>query len=382
MQKNNIVGRGLGQMMQRPLRTIANFIPRPLRRGMFVLFQRGGGDSRALRPMYFTTEDDIRAAYRIFLQRPLTDDELRFWTENFLHRGLPLHEFSVRFRGLPEVRARLESLGQPKLVPVPAWGFRMYASEGDVFVGKAIADSGEWEPHVCAELLSHLQEGMCFVDVGANIGFFSLLVAKRVGETGKVVAIEPNRENAALLRRSIEWNDLANIHVVEKAASDKHAQFTLHPDSASTLSLLVDDRSSASYAASWVNAHATPSSPTATAGYVVDAVPLDDLLANEQRIDVIKIDTDGHDDQVLRGMTRIIAKFHPIIFSEFYPKGYADISGGTATAYLDQLFASSYIVKSLSPLPDQSRQFNATSDFLAFFAQLDVTYIDIVAIPT
>jgi len=66
-----------------------------------------------------------------------------------------------------------------------------------------------------------LREGMIFCDVGANIGIYSLLAARLVGPTGKVIAVEPEPANAALLRKNIALNQYKHVEVIEKAISER-----------------------------------------------------------------------------------------------------------------------------------------------------------------
>lgn len=72
------------------------------------------------------------------------------------------------------------------------------------------------EPEVCQVMARVLKEGDCAVDAGANIGFFSVLMAKLAGPTGKIIAVEPGTNNLGKLRRNIELNGCNNIEVVEK----------------------------------------------------------------------------------------------------------------------------------------------------------------------
>ncbi|MFZ3216185.1 MAG: FkbM family methyltransferase [Candidatus Acidiferrales bacterium] len=74
---------------------------------------------------------------------------------------------------------------------------------------------GEAEQAVQAVIAKRLRPGMVFYDLGANVGLFTLLAARLVGETGKVFSFEPDPENVARLRRNIERNGFRNVTVVE-----------------------------------------------------------------------------------------------------------------------------------------------------------------------
>jgi FkbM family methyltransferase len=93
--------------------------------------------------------------------------------------------------------------------------------------------SGTWEPGVTALFEELLKPGMVAVDIGAHIGYFTLLAANKVGTTGKVYAFEPAPSNYAYLLRNIEINAYRNIIPIQKAVSNHEdgTTFFLHPDS-------------------------------------------------------------------------------------------------------------------------------------------------------
>jgi hypothetical protein len=76
---------------------------------------------------------------------------------------------------------------------------------------------GGGEPEVQSALQQHLRPGMIFYDIGANIGFFSLLAARLVGKEGRVVAFEADPEIAGRLREHVARNEFGSITVEEKA---------------------------------------------------------------------------------------------------------------------------------------------------------------------
>jgi len=79
---------------------------------------------------------------------------------------------------------------------------------------------GTHEPPVQKLLFTHLKLGNCFYDIGAHTGFFTVLAAALVGSNGSVVAVEPDRRNASLLRETIARNSLSSkVAVVEQALS-------------------------------------------------------------------------------------------------------------------------------------------------------------------
>jgi len=99
----------------------------------------------------------------------------------------------------------------PLRIPgVPRLRLRVHL-ENDHCISRRIREEGVWEPYETSLLASFLQPGEVFVDVGANIGYFSVLAAHLVGDSGAVFAFEPGRDNFALLRDNLELNDCGHI---------------------------------------------------------------------------------------------------------------------------------------------------------------------------
>ena len=78
--------------------------------------------------------------------------------------------------------------------------------------------SGHYEAHLSAVFEKYCTSGMTVVDVGANLGYYSLLASRLVGPTGRVVALEPNSENCRLLLSSLRLNDITNVQLLPVAA--------------------------------------------------------------------------------------------------------------------------------------------------------------------
>ena len=97
------------------------------------------------------------------------------------------------------------------------FGARMRVDSRDA-IGRYIAYFGVWEPHLTALIEQTLEPGDVFVDVGANVGYFSLLASTLVGDAGAVVAIEAAPRTAAVLAENVRGHP--NVRVIEAAASD------------------------------------------------------------------------------------------------------------------------------------------------------------------
>lgn len=161
-----------------------------------------------------------------------------------------------------------------------------------------------------------LEPGMTFVDGGANFGFYTLLASSLVGETGRVVAVEAHPVNAQVLRRNVALNRLRNVEVVAAALAERRGAIQLHVSKDTT-------RHSIVY---------TP--PSISEGSLeVDGFPLDDLVP---RADVIKLDLEGAEPMVLRGMGRLLRDSKPSILLEFCP-GDLEGAGVSPSRFMGEL---------------------------------------------
>jgi len=144
--------------------------------------------------------------------------------------------------------------------------------------------------------------GATVVDVGANVGYNTVYASRRVGPTGRVVAIEPAADNLAVLRENIATNGLANVVVVPIAAGRAHEvrKFFLRGETSAVNSLFPESV----YAA-------------VTSVEQVRVAPLDDLVDVDP--DLVKIDVEGAELEVLAGMTRLLGRSVVRLIVEWHP---------------------------------------------------------------
>ena len=145
---------------------------------------------------------------------------------------------------------------------------------------------------------------MRVLDIGANIGYFTLLASKLVGDRGKVWAFEPESVNLVHLKENIELNDLKNVEVSSCAVSEFAGEADLYVSREEPGAHSLIDCRSPNY--DIVRVH---------------TVKLDDLF-NDTCIDFIKSDTEGNDMKVLLGAKRLITENPDIkLIVELYPPG-------------------------------------------------------------
>lgn len=163
--------------------------------------------------------------------------------------------------------------------------------------------------------LGLLREGDVVCDIGANIGWYGLLAARRVGPGGKVFAFEPALLNAALAEKNARQNRLDNLIVVPEAITDREGWLTFL-DRGSLMGRLDKDDSEAQ-----AKRRATRTGKVKVKGEtVVRVTTLDQWLAaaDQPPPNVIKIDVEGAEAGVLRGMRQTLTRAKPAVIVELH----------------------------------------------------------------
>lgn len=173
-------------------------------------------------------------------------------------------------------------------------------------MSQAVYVSGLYEPCTSVVLRRLLHAGDTFVDVGANVGWFSLLASRWVGPHGLVLSVEPSQRECSRLRGHVAHNHLTNVRVLQIAAGREEGEGVLH---------VADERHSG------LN--------TLKPAFMYDdvresytervrVVPLDALVEREgiPRVDVIKIDVEGAEYDVVMGARNIIERHRPLLILE------------------------------------------------------------------
>lgn len=176
----------------------------------------------------------------------------------------------------------------------PSLQLRLH-STADIFISEALRNTGEWEPFETTLVQQFLQPGDTFLDVGANIGYFTVIAAQRVGVAGKVYAFEPEPRNYALLRQNIALNNFENrveVAQLALAASAGTGQLHLHPDNLGDHQLHSGDKTR-----QVINT-------TLVAG-------ADYLQPRCKQLQLVKIDTQGSEHEVVLGLLPLLKRSGP-----------------------------------------------------------------------
>ena len=183
------------------------------------------------------------------------------------------------------------------------YGQRIFAYTKD-YIGQMIILFGDLDPTASIFILANVSVGDQLIDVGANIGVISLPAAKKVGQTGKVLAIEPNEKCTYALALSKSENKLQNIQIIESALMSFNGRAGI-------------DIPPTSFGQSRVLVGATESSQQC------DVRTLDSLVSElaRPRIRLLKIDVEGSENEVLLGGAGLLAsKSIDIIVFESHPR--------------------------------------------------------------
>ena len=196
----------------------------------------------------------------------------------------------------------------------------LYLNPNDPVVSGAIFFN-VYEKNETNFLKSICFEGMNVLDIGANIGFYTSIFSQFAGDKGIVIAIEPDKESYKYLLESINCFNYKNVLSFPIAASDTRKKLPLFISKENR----GDNR-----------LYATEQKRNSI---MVDCLTIDELLKeNEIRnLDLIKIDVQGYESKVLKGMSKIVRSSKKLILiSEFWPKGISQ-SGENPKEYLNML---------------------------------------------
>jgi len=161
---------------------------------------------------------------------------------------------------------------------------------------------GVWEHEVVKTLSEEVARGSFVIDIGAHIGFYTLLLSKLVGANGKVIAFEPLSTNFRVLEENLRLNRCSQTQAINKAVMDRSYSMMVtlpamepFPGSVSLLADYGGDR------------------------VKVAAVSLDEFLADiDASVRLIKMDVEGAEEFVLRGARKTIEAFHPTLVMEVH----------------------------------------------------------------
>ncbi len=200
-------------------------------------------------------------------------------------------------------------------------GNKIFIDKDDRVISLELLLSGKWEEFEASLFEKNIHLGDTVIDIGAHIGYYTLIAAKKVGPTGKVYAFEPLLKNFKLLKKNVQVNGYINVIAVNKAVSNRNGTSKLFLSREDNFG---DQRI--------YDPEGNRSSIT------IGTVRLDSYFKNkDQKINMIKMDIQGAEVKALTGAQAILRKNnHLKLFTEFWPKGLRQC-GSSGQQYLDLL---------------------------------------------
>lgn len=215
----------------------------------------------------------------------------------------------------------------------------------DDWIQQQVYFLGDYERPEIDYISQYLKSGNVFVDIGANIGLFSLNASKIVGDKGKVISFEAFSSNYRQFKNNIEINNFKNIISENKAISNQN----------STVEILYNEGDhNIGMASSFLK--------NFTSKEIVESITLDDYASNNsiEKIDLIKIDIEGGEYNAILGMTKILSDSKPQVLIEINHQTLQD-SGRTEKEIIDLFNQFNYrIIKKLS---SDAQSYNAVFGF-------------------
>jgi FkbM family methyltransferase len=240
----------------------------------------------------------------------------------------------------------------------PLDNLTVYCDPFDCAMGTLFAQGLPYEPETDELFRRVIEAGMDVADVGANIGYFTLLSAKLVGAQGVVHSFEPTPKVYALLLRNVDVNGFQNVQVHETALADYvgEARFFCYPNRSDQNSLR---------------------QLTGETSRVLDVrvTTLDALFADSSRkLSFIKIDVEGAEFSVLKGARRLLASHRPLVLFEVsHHQQKHGVSGGDLAAFLKDFGYACYTVG-----PQPLKPYRHSADEIIAAAG---TYFNVFAVP-
>jgi FkbM family methyltransferase len=219
--------------------------------------------------------------------------------------------------------------------------------------------SGSFEPNELWFVGQYLKPGMCFIDIGANEGFYSIYASKKVGPTGKVFSFEPSPRERPWLERNVRVNQLTNVTISPLALANVPGEAVLN---------LADAEHNGQNSLGPFGHQGV----TCADSIRVELNTLDHLRESGKipKPDVIKIDVEGAEFKVLTGSIKTLKNDQPVVLIEVFD-----------AALCGQLSTAADVLSLLEDLGYQIRNFNEQSGLLVEMDTTSNLSANIVAIP-
>src|SRR6185437_1442837 len=259
------------------------------------------------------------------------------------------HQTSVDER-LQRLDSRFDQLGEQintnlkpvfpvgdRLLATVINGFLMLLPADDVRLAAYMAICGNLDPGMIRFLSRILQPGMTFVDVGANIGTHTLTAASRVQDSGRVYSFEPTPRTCGILRTNVTINGFTGRVVIQElAVSDKRGSAKLWTGDVCGHNTLFGNEQDPR--------------PAIT----VSTISLDEALAAVPVIDFVKIDAEGAEPFILRGMRQILSRRPKLQLALEFAPVWLEAAGFRPADFLDEMLGLGFIIEQIDDVTGET----------------------------
>ena len=310
------------------------------------------------------TQEDIFYCFRLLLGRSPNPEE---WPGHSSRVGEDLENVVSSYVTSREFAERglLNKTYRDQVELVRFQSFSLFASNEDLAIGRHVLRGHPYDPRIAAVINRYVKPGMAVMDIGANIGCLTMLLASLVGPSGLVVAVEPNPENVKLLEASRRVNGFDQVLVIQAAAGRQTGLLALNVSHSNGMTGELPGKLDGIFA----------SRP-------VPCFALDELLPKGRHFNLVKIDTEGAEFNVLIGLSGTIDRDHPVIVSEFSPGMLPGISHCTGPEYLRFLIAKGYRIGVIEQDGSENRFGDDVDGVMGAYLRSGIDHIDIIATPT
>ncbi|MFC2494678.1 MAG: FkbM family methyltransferase [Candidatus Absconditicoccaceae bacterium] len=208
------------------------------------------------------------------------------------------------------------------LITIGGVDLKIMADVTNSFLAKEVAIKGYYEKGTSSYFCDNIKKGSVFLDIGANIGYYSLIASKKVGLDGRVIAFEPVKKNYEALLKNIEINSITNVSVFNFGLGNKEETSKIH---------LIDSDSGKS---------------SIMVDYQGDIEQIQmkkfddlDLDFDKSKVQFIKIDVEGYEFEVLKGMRNLLQENRTLeIMMEFSPEYYKEFGKDYTVQFIDFIY--------------------------------------------
>lgn len=245
--------------------------------------------------------------------------------------NLLLLQYLIRKRSIKRIILFLKT--KEKIVVKDFQGIKMFLDLRDGGISTDLALDGIREPESTRIIQQTLKTGDVVVDIGANIGYYALMEARLVGKEGVVYGIEPSPKNINLLKKNIKLNNFKNLKTYQIGIGDKKGTAKMYVSPHSNLNSLVRQKNR-----KIINT------------IDIEVRTLDDFLKDKKYPDLIRMDVEGYEYSIFKGMKKILSDERQLkLFIELHPH----IMKRTQTIYvlrnlMQHGFETSKVIKSIT----------------------------------